>query len=204
MRPTFLRALLIAIGVLLGVVITILVENYCPLSFDPKISLGELVNAFATVFAALAVTVLVTFYLEKHNQTNRKEKDLLMRQLDFIFQLVQEFEKSNEIGELTKITASHKQLSTANSLFYKILSEFKYPKNVLIETDIGDPIHEIWKLATDTPIRDIEEHAKHSRCGASVKNGIITLAKERRDLLEVKINDIKSKIFKAQLAINRS
>jgi hypothetical protein len=203
MKPAFFSALFISIGIFLGGFLTILFGNHLPLVFDPKISLGEMVNAIATVVVALAVTVLVTYYLERHNQTNRKEKDLLLRQLDFISDLVHEFEKSNEGGELTKVTASHKQLSTANGSFCKILNEFKYPQKILIESDFGAIIRDIWKLSTDTPIRDIENHAKRSKCNASVKNGIITLAADRKDLLDGKINEIKSKIFKAQLIINR-
>jgi SPX domain protein involved in polyphosphate accumulation len=202
-KSAFSKATLVAMGIPLGVILAIFAENYFSLTFDPMISLGELVNAFATVFAALAVTVLVTYYLERHNQTNRKEKDLLMKQLDLIAQLVQEFEYSNETGTLTKIIASHKKLSTTYSLFSKILCEFKYPEKILIESNLEELIRDVRKLATDTPIRSIEKHAKCSTCSASVKNGIIALTTERKDLLEGKINEIKSKILKTQLTVNR-
>jgi hypothetical protein len=124
--------------------------------------------------------------------------------MDYLLQLVEQFEQCYETGEYIKITASHKRLSTSNSSFYTLLKEFKYPQNILAITSFDGLMQEIRKLATDTPIRAIEKHVKLSKCSAAVKNGIIVLTAERERMLEVKISELKTKIFKAKLVINRN
>jgi hypothetical protein len=80
--------------------------------FEPKITLGEFTNAIATLIAAAIVTVLVSFFIEKHNQADRTEKELLLSQLDVILDKINDFEKANDGGLLIEIAASHKRLST--------------------------------------------------------------------------------------------
>jgi len=117
---------------------------------------------------------------------------------------VLEFETSTESGKLTLITAAHKRLSTSNSSFFKLLKEFKYPAKLLAEVNFDSLILEIWKLATDTPIRAIVQHVQRTKCTASVRDGIISLAEDRKTILEGKISDIKAKILRAKLVVNRS
>jgi len=195
--------LLLATGFVLGSYVAEIIEHWNVLTFDPKLSLGDITNAGTTLLVAVLVTVLVTYFLEKQNQADRKEKDLLLRQLDLIFPLVQEFEKSNENGNLTEIQASLKRVSVSCNLFNKVLKDLKYPLKILNETNFASLISEIRKLATDTPIKEIEDRIKRSKCNASVKDGIITLTTDRRALLEGKIDEIKSKLFKVQIIINK-
>jgi MarR-like DNA-binding transcriptional regulator SgrR of sgrS sRNA len=193
---------LFLLGIVVGGLAALLIISHCHLNFDPKISLGEMANAIATIVAAVGVTVLITYYLERHNQTTRREKDLLLDQLTFISDLVSEFEKSIEDGELIKIVSVHKRLSTANTLFWESLKDCCRTYEVSSESNFTDLIREVRRLATDTPIREIESHVKRSKCNTTVKDGIISLASERRNLLDGKLTEIKSKIFKTQLHIN--
>jgi hypothetical protein len=96
-----------------------------------------------------------------------------------------------------------KRLSVSCNSFNKVLKELNYPCKIYDEANFEELIREIRKLATDTPIKDIENHANRSRCSASVKEGIIFLTADRKALLEGKIDEMKSKLFKTQLIINR-
>jgi hypothetical protein len=203
MRQGIFISLFILIGFVLGGFAVELVEHYRSLTFDPKLSLGDVTNASMTLLAAVLVTVLVANYLEKHNQAERKEKELLLRRLDLIFPLVQDFEKSNENGNLTEIAATLKRVSVSCNLFNRVVKDLNYPPHILAETDFDNLIREIRRLATDTPIKEIEVHAKRSKCCASVKDGIITLTTDRKALLDGKVDEIKSKLLKVQIVINK-
>lgn len=199
MRRGFAIAVLVAIGFLLGVFAIEISQNYFLIKFDPKLSLGDITIATTT----LLIAVLVTNYLEKHNQTERIEKDLLLRKIELIFPLIQDFEKSNERGTLTEIQSSLKRINVSCNSFKKCLHDLTYPQNILVESDFDSLIREVRRLATDTPIQDIENLAKRARCNSSVKNGIISLTTDRKALLEGKIDEMKSKLLRIQVGINR-
>jgi hypothetical protein len=203
MKSAIYAILFLTVGFIFGCFAIELVAQRHIFAFDPKISLGEIVDAGTNLLVAVLVTVLVTHYLEKQNQAEQKEKEILLRQLDLILPLVQEFEKSNESGDLTAIQSSLKRISVSCNLFNKAVKKLNYPAKILEETDFSILIADLRKLATETPIKEIEDFANHRKCTASVKNGIISLTIARKALLEGKIDELKSKLFSVQMMVNR-
>lgn len=68
-----------------------------------------------------------------------------------------------------------------------------------------EQVRTIRKLATDTPIKQMEEYAsKKARCDSVVREGIIHLAAEKRELLDSEIQQMKARILKTQISVNRS
>lgn len=199
MRRGYYTLLLIFIGFVLGGFAAEIIQHFYSISFEAKLSLGDVIVAATT----LLVAVLVTNYLEKHNQTERIEKDLLLRKVEAISKLVEEFEKSKENGSLIEIQSSLKRVSVSCIAFNSFLSDIKYPKDCLDESNVVSLISEIRKLATDSPIREIEAHAKRSKCNSTVKDGIITLTKDRMALLEGRIDVLKARLLRIQININR-
>lgn len=194
------RILLLATGILIGFVSCAALHYYNVLKFEPTLTVGNVLQASATVFVGL----LVAAYFQRHTNVDRKEKDILLRHLDLLLDVVTEFEKFKEGGALTEIAASLKKLSMKSKSVNEILSHLKYPGDILSQTRFDDQIKKMRKLATETPIKQIQEHANKARCSSVVRDGIIKLADEKKALLDTEIQKMKMRILKAQVCINKA
>lgn len=194
------RILLLATGILIGFLSCAALQYYSVLKFEPTLTVGNMLQASATVFVGL----LVAAYFQRHTNVDRKEKDILLRHLDLLLDVVTEFEKFKEGGALTEIAASLKKLSMKSKSVNEILNHLKYSANILSQTRFDDQIKKMRKLATETPIKQIQEHASKARCSSIVRDGIIQLAEEKKALLDTEIEKMKMRILKAQVCINKA
>lgn len=194
------RLLWLATGTLIGFVSCATLQYYSALKFDPTLTIGNVVQASATVFVGL----LVASYFQRQTHADRKEKDILLRHLDLLLDVVTEFEKFKDGGVLTEITASLKKLSMKCKSVSEILTHLKYPTDVLNQTRFDDQIKKMRKLATDTPIKQIQDHANKARCSSVVRDGIIQLAEEKKSLLDTEVQKMKMRILKAQICVNKA
>lgn len=199
MKPNSGNFLFCAIGFVLGLVCFKAFESPSHLVFDPTFNFGNVIWAVTT----LLVAGVLAAYLQRQTQSDRSEKELLLRHLDQALNAVTEFEKFKEGGRLTAINASLKTLSMKCQSIHSILVDLKCPAQVIESARFDTVIRAIRKLATETPIRQIEKHAITASCSSEVRDGIISLASEKRSLLDNKIQDMKTRILKAQLRINR-
>jgi hypothetical protein len=189
-----------AISFLFGALCFKMIDKFHAISFDPVFSFGNVISSLTT----LVVAVLVTAHLQRQTQVDKSEKELLLRQFDMLFDTLVEFEKFRDGGVLTEINASLKKLSVKSKSIHGILVELKQPKEIITAANFSEVLKKIRKLATDTPIKQIEDHANHAECSSEVKDGIINLATEKRNLLDNKIEDMKLQIIKAQISLNRA
>jgi len=194
------RILLLTTGTIIGFISCALLYYYDVLIFEPSLTVGNMLQASATVFVGL----LVAAYFQRHTNVDRKEKDILLRHLDLLFDVVTEFEKFKDGGVLTEITASLKKLSMKSKSVNEILHHLKYPSDIVIQTRFDDQIKKLRKLATETPIKQIEDHANKVRCNSLVREGIIQLAEEKKALLDAEIQKMKMRILKAQVCVNKA
>jgi len=199
MNPRSGNLLFCAIGFVLGLVCFKVLESPSQLVFDPTFNFGNVIWAVTTLLVA---GVLAT-YLQRQTQSDRSEKELLLRHLDQVLNAVTEFEKFKEGGHLTAVNASLKTLSMKCQSIHGILVDLKCPPQVIESARFDTVIRAIRKLATETPIKQIEKHANSASCSSEVRDGIISLASEKRSLLDNKIQDMKTRILKAQLKINK-
>ncbi len=193
------RVLLLVMGSLIGFIAYAILQYYNALHFDLTVTLGNLLQASATVIVGL----LVASYFARQTQADRKEKDILLRHLDLLLDVVTEVEKFKDGGVLTEITASLKKLSMKCKWINDLLKDLKYPQAALDQTRFDDQIKKIRKLATETPIRQIQEHANKARLDSEVRDGIIRLAEEKKALLDTEIQKLKMRVLKSQICINR-
>lgn len=199
MSKQFSRILLVAFGIVLGFVCFVTLDSYAALKFEPTLTLGNVVQGGATILVGL----LVAAYFQRLTHADRKEKDILLRHLDLLLDAVGEFEKFKEGGVLTEVTASLKRLAIKCKSVHEILTFLKYPADVLDQVSFEEQIRKLRKLATETPIKQIEAHANKARCSSVVRDGIIELATEKRSLLDTEIQKMKMRILKAQISINK-
>ncbi len=169
------------------------------LKFTPEFTAGNLIQA---AFALIA-TGIVGAQIQKRLSKSRKEKDLLIDDVQSVIKLIDKLLELEISTALIETTANLKQFQVSVNNLRSCLSEFQYPNNLLILLPPEDQIVLIRKLATDTPIKDIEAHAKSKKCTASVRNGIITLTEERRVRLVNELSDARSKLQKLRLELNR-
>lgn len=193
------RVLLLATGTLIGFVTCAALQYFNVLKFDPTLTLGNVVQTSATVFVGL----LVASYFQRQTHADRKEKDILLRHLDLLLDVVTEFEKFKDGGALTEIVASLKKLSMKCKSVNEILTHLKYPADLLTQTRFDDQIKKMRKLATETPIKQIQDHASKARCSSVVREGIIQLAEEKKALLDTEVQKMKMRILKAQICVNK-
>ena len=194
-----MRVLVLAAGTIIGFLACITLEYFSLLKVDATITFGNIVQASATVFVGL----LVASYFQRHMSADRKEKDILLRHLDLLLDVVIEFEKFKDGGAVTEIAATLKKLSMKCKSVNTILSYVSYPEEVLCLTRFDSQLRKIRKLATDTPIRQLQDHANSAQCSSVVREGIIQLAEEKRALLDTEVQKMKMDILKAQICVNR-
>jgi hypothetical protein len=193
------NAPLIGISFFLGIILTLWLNGGGAVTFDPVLSFGHIVGTITTILVAL----LVTAHLQRQTATHRAEKDLLLKHYNNLAEIVAEFEKFRDGGPITEITSWLKRVSTGGGAICKILSDLNYPEEVLEKAKITDLIKKARKHATETPIAQLEAHAARPDCDSVVREGIITLATEKKALLEADVQQIKARIFQTQIAINR-
>ena len=86
----------------------------------------------------------------------------------------------------------------------EILAHLKYPADILNQTRLDEKIRKMKKLATQTPIKQIKDHANSARCSSVVRDGIIKLAEEKKALLDTEIQKMKMRILKVQVCVNKA
>lgn len=188
-----------AIGGIAGFIVAVLIQRYWELKLEPEITAGNILQASTTILTGIIVAALI----QRIIQADRKEKEILLRHLDSLIELLGQFQEANEDGVLTEINASIKRLSLACNAAQEIIVHLKYPADIVTLAQFEQPIREIRNLATDTSIKEIENHVNKSRMKATVKDGIIQLTEDRKAKLDMEVQKLRIQIFKAQVAINK-
>lgn len=189
----------IAVGgaFLAGFIFGVLLDPFVLLKLDLSLTLGNILQAVSTLVAG----VVVALYLQPKTQADRKVKDIVLRHFDLLLEAVDKLESLKDGGAVTEVAAALKRFSVGVKNINEMLKLIDYPSDAQKNMRLDEEIRLIRKLATETPISEIEAHAETSSSNA-VKDGIIALALEKRVLLETKLHHIKMRIFKAQITIN--
>lgn len=88
---------------------------------------------------------------------------------------------------------------------YYEMGEFcKYSAAVVSRNDFETGIRTLRRLATETPIRAIQEHVAKVDMSSTVRDGIIKLADEKKASLETELEKFRILAFKTQIKLNRS
>jgi hypothetical protein len=187
------------VGFLFGIICVKSFHLFSQLHFDPKFDFGNVIWAVTT----LCASVLLAAFLQRGTQSDRMEKELLLRQLNLALDIVTELERFRDGGPVTAIAATLKKLSMKCTSIVAMLKHLKYSASICKEANYEALLKQIRKLSTDTPIKQIEAHAKSSECSSVVRNGIMELAQEKRSLLDTKVSELKERLFKLQILVNR-
>ena len=195
-----IRGLILAVTLLVGVLLGVLFAKTGALNFDGQVTSGNIFQSCATIASAF----LVTIYLQKIVNDQRKQKELLLQQFDHLLELLGEFECMEFSAELAKVTYLLKKISLKCELIRKCMVDSGCSAQLLSDVDFSSFLKDLRIHSTITPKQKLEEFASSKSCPAYVKEGIITWASERRSDIDMSIEAMKAAIFRAQLRLNRA
>ena len=82
--------------------------------------------------------------------------------------------------------------------------ELNYRPAIVDLLAFAESIRTIRTHATETPIRELERIGNDRRRSSTVRDGFIQLAEEKKLLLDRELQEVKMRVSKAQLMINRA
>lgn len=199
-KRTPLLVFAFGLAVLLGVLLGLFASKSGALSFSGDVSAGNIFQACATIGSAW----IVTLYLQKAVNDDRKQKELLLQQFDLLLSLLGEFEEINSESELLTVNNLLKKISLKSVFIAKCMEDCGCPKEILRDSDLSGLIKDLRLAATDTPIKKLKEFAEGKSCPAYVKEGIINWDSGRRTEIDMAVESLKAAVFRAQLRVNRT
>lgn len=187
------------IGALLGLDCAVaIVSNWLSADFAILVSIIE-------TLVTVAMGLFIALVFERAIRASDREKDFLMRELDTLVSHVSDLGELDDGRPLTEVTALIKSMNTTAARIGTLVSKLNRHNLQRAIFEFADDIKELRRLATDTPIRQVKEYAhKRSRCSAEVKDGIITLAKDRENELRLQLSKVRNRILDAQIAVMAS
>jgi len=193
----------ILFALIIGFYLGIVAVNWEAITFDGNVSAGAGIRMATTIITA----IIVSLFFQRLLQANRKEKDLIMTQLGLMLDLVGELEdlrESREAVELVAVNTILKKLRVKSMFVQKALAECSFGRKFNQDPSFNNKISEIRELTTSTPSQRVEDFVESDRCPIYVREGLVTWLDERKQEIELKLEEIKNEIFAFQLKINRA
>jgi hypothetical protein len=188
--PTGLGALF---GLLAGLSLVALGE----IDMQGSINLGNIVQAATTLLVGVAVAA----YLQPQTTTQRKEKEIVFAHFDSALNALAAFEHAVHNGVLLDINAQLKKVSGTCSAVNELLRELDFNAEVLSHSNVSDLLRQLRALATDTPI---ERNHIPAPADVAIVDGRIKYSDARSALITTKIQFIRMRLLRAQIAVNKA
>lgn len=168
--------------------------------FSEKVDLGNILSMIVTGFIALFV---VTFF-EKRNSTDRVTKDLIIKKIDQIIEILNLFQSDIDAGQiqLIKANSSIKRVNLTLKNIYEICENIKCNIGDKEKSEIREEIDEIRTLSTDSP-RKHPQQTPNSNSEIAIENGEVLFNYDRRSIINLSIDKLKNNLFKLQIEINK-
>lgn len=197
-KKIFSYILLLVVGIIVGVFIQL---TYAfPICFNPQIGLIDVLELFVTIFLGIYIARII----EKQIQDKRVEKDILLKRIEQIEFLIEEFEKI-EIGVPQTYTQITHRISKAREKKNRMIKSIqqKTINNKLIHPQINE-IQEKLKndfktlklLLTNTPAQ-ISNHPE-----VKIENGNIVYYESRLNEINATLFDVNDRLLELKLIVN--
>ena len=185
-------------GIIIGIFLQLTFSF--PISFNPQIGLLDILELFVTIFLGIYIARII----EKRLQDKRIEKDILLKNIEQIEYLIQEFEKI-EVGEplqYIKITHSiSKAREKKNRMLSNIIQTTK-PNKIIqsqiedIQSKLKNDFKTLKLLLTNTPPQETDSTE------VKVVNGNITYFESRLNEIFAVLFDINDRLLELKLIVN--
>lgn len=126
-----------------------LINIFEVVEFESKWNFGNLVQAGSTVIMG----VVVALVFQKSVQSDRKEKDIIIKHLDSALDLLDKFEdfQSKMGGKYVGITAWLKKISLSCNCTSEVLRVMRYSDGLVSRAGCSELVRTLRQLTTDTP-----------------------------------------------------
>jgi hypothetical protein len=189
---------LFALWSLLVALLTTLIFHRNLLQLDSHVTAGNIIQAIATIVTG----IVVAMYFQKLLQLDRKEKDLVLAQLDLLLDLIGELEEMGPNQELVDINLSLKKLSQKVIFVESIVRACHFNEAAARLAECRKAVKTIRKMATETSIKGMEEFAGTNDCPVNIQEGIVRWADNRKREIEMELFKLKNAVFDSQLLVN--
>lgn len=171
--------------------------NRDKINYVHDVTAGNILQASATLISAIIVALL----LQPRMGAKSKEKEIFLELYDMALNALDELGNSKTSDGIFVRAAALKKFATPCHTAKELITSLKYhsisPESLNFESDIA----ELRKLTTDTPLNGMQVAAES--CEKVLRDGINQLSEERDRDTETKINEIKLRIIKLKVSINR-
>lgn len=168
---------------------------------DPKVNIFTLF----TSLLQLAVTLLIGVYVAGKIQKNKSEKELIIKRIDVIASLVEQFHLDVSDGKIqySEAAAYMKRISLNLGKIQEAMRVLSMPPHTQEFQEITETIRQIRDYTTNTP-SNAQQAITNSNLDIQVKEGLVELAKQRVNLINIEYDNLKGKLLILQLKINQS
>ena len=163
---------------------------------DEKIDVVEA----AAIIGAFIVAYYVGAILDKRNQGDKTQKDLILTRTEDVFRIIEEFMARVNTGsvQLQEATSVFKRINVSISRINEALTYVALPCDEALNTSIVNDTRALKDLLTDTPIA-----GNTANPPLVVQNGIIQISPSRLIEIESKFDSLKRNVLFFQLFINK-
>jgi|GEM_PF-4975593 hypothetical protein len=163
---------------------------------DEKVDIVAATSIIATFIIAWYVGTI----LEKRNQGNRTQKELILKRTEDAFKVVEEFMIKVNTGtiSLQEAASVFKRINVAVTRINEALRYAALPSDASLNTNIVTDSRALKDLLTDTP-----RTGSSANSSLQVQNGIVTISPDRMIEIESKCDSLKQNILFFQLFINK-
>lgn len=168
--------------------------------FESKWNFGNLVQAGSTII----IGVVVALVFQKEVQSDRKEKEIIIKHLDVTLALLDKFEdfESKMGGKYVGITAWLKKIALSCNFTSEVLKVLKYSDGLVVRAGCTDLMRTLRQLTTDSPRRKASRAKVQST--TSVQAGTIKWSDEGLAKIEEHIHKFRLEILRVQLDLNKT
>lgn len=159
----------------------------------------------SAVLATFIAAYIISHVLEKNKQDYRVEKDILIKKIERIYELVDSVYNKilDRKIELTEATSHLKRIRINSDLIFNLQKESKIQVDDRYQDEINTLLNELKNLLTNTPIID-NGLLESSNLPVTVKNNIIYLSDTRFYDIELKFDKLCNLFLTFELALNNA
>ena len=165
-----------------------------------KIDLVSISSIIVTVWLAIVISTV----FDKRKSNFRMEKDLVIRRVESIYNIVNKLQVEAITGEIayTEAASSIKRINTSLKSVYSLINQCQYDIDDTIKDKFQTSLSELRNVLTNTP-RIIESEIKKADLPMSVKDGVIYFNRQKISDIESKFDALKDLLLGFQIDINK-
>lgn len=165
-----------------------------------EVNLIDLLSIAVTILLAIFITI----YFEKQKSDIRTEKDIVIRKVEDVFGLTNEFQRRINAGSVpfADVTSSLKKINMSLKSIYSIVEKCEFSIKKDIQDSLDSALTDLRKLLTLTP-RSKGETTNDPNPPIKVVAGTASYNSHRINQLDSLFERLKNLLFELEIRINK-